>query len=64
MDNGIYNRSEYQIVLYEKEGAAPFVVVKSEHYADQSTVLYGENAEGLILAMATYLNKDYDEKGS
>lgn len=65
MENGIYTRSEYQIVLYEKEGTAPFVIVNNERFADQPVVLYGDNAEGLILALAAYLNKsDDNEKGS
>ena len=64
MENGIYTRREYQIVLYEKEGAAPFVIVNNDHYANHPVVLTGENAEGLILAIATYLDKGDEEKGS
>lgn len=65
MENGIYTRSEYQIVLYTKDGAAPFVIVNNEHFANQPAVLYGDDAEGLILAIAAYLNKDDNtEKGS
>lgn len=64
MENGIYTRREYQIVLYEKEGAEPFVIVNNDHYANHPAVLTGENAEGLILAIATYLNEDGMEKGS
>ena len=63
MENGIYTRRELQIVLYEKEGATPFVIVNNDGYANNPMVLIGENAEKLILAVATYLNKD-GEKGS
>lgn len=63
METGIYTRRELQIVLYEKEGATPFVIVNNDGYENEPIVLTGENAEELILAIATYLNKD-DEKGS
>lgn len=64
MENGIYNRSEYRIVLYEKDGAESFVIFHNEHHADQPIVLIGEIAEELILDIATFLNKDNTEKGS
>lgn len=63
MMNGIYNRREFQIVLYEKEGAEPFVIVNNDRCAGYPMVLSGENAERLILAIADCLIKD-DEKGS
>lgn len=63
METGIYTRRELQIILYEKEGATPFVIVNNDGYENEPIVLTGENAEELILAIATYLNKD-DEKGS
>lgn len=63
MENGIYNRREIQIVLYEKKGAEPFVVVKNDGFVDSHMVLTGQNAENLILAIATHLNIG-DEKGS
>lgn len=58
MENGIYTRREYQIVLYEKEGADPFVIVNNDRYMGEPIVLSGDAAEGLILAMANYLNVD------
>lgn len=64
MENGIYTRREYRIVLYENENDTPFVMVHNDHYPDHPVVLTGENAEQLILAVATYLNKDDEEKGS
>ena len=64
MKNGIYTRREIQIVLYEKEGATPFVVINNDHYANHPAVLTGENAKRLIQAIATYLNEDDKEKGS
>ena len=62
MENGIYTRREYQIILYEKEGAESFVVVKNDNYPDEPVVLFGDNADGLILTIATYLNTDDKEK--
>lgn len=55
MNNGIYNRSEYQIVLYENGGAEPIVIVHNDKHADQPIVLTGETAEQLILAIVSYL---------
>ena len=64
MKNGIYNRSEYRIVLYENGHAEPIVIIHNDRHADQPMVLTGENAERLILAVATCLNTDNSEKGS
>lgn len=64
MVNGIYNRREFQIVLYEKEDAEPFVILNNDRCADHPMVLTGENAERLILAIADCLVKDDAEKGS
>ena len=64
MDNGIYNRREFQIVLYEKEGAEPFVIVNNDMCTDCPMVLTGENAKRLMLAFADCLIKDDKEKGS
>ena len=57
MEEGIYTRREYRIVLYEKEGTTPFVIVHNDHYVNQPMVLIGENAEQLILSFAACLNK-------
>lgn len=62
METGIYTSRELQIILYEKEGATPFVIVNNDGYANEPMVLIGEDAEKLILAIATYLNDG--EKGS
>lgn len=64
MKNGIYDRREFQIVLYEKEGTAPFVIVNNDGCENRPIVLYGENAERLILAIADCLVTDGEEKGS
>ena len=55
MENGIYNRSEYRIVLYENGGAEPIVIVHNDRHADQPVILSGENAERLIMAIVSYL---------
>ena len=55
MENGIYTRREYQIVLYEKEGSTPFVVVNNDGCENRPIVLSGDNAEGLIYALVYYL---------
>lgn len=64
MENGIYDRREIQIVLYEKEDTAPFVVVINDKCANRPMVLTGENAERLMLAFADCLVTDGEEKGS
>ena len=64
MENGIYTRREFRIVVYEKEGAAPFVVIHNDHYADEPWVLSGDTAESLMLAIADYLNVADNAKGS
>ena len=64
MENGSYTRRELQIVLYEKEGAEPFVVVKNDRYANHPVVLFGESAESLIQSIVTYLDRNEEVKGS
>ena len=64
MENGIYTRRDYQIVLYEKEGVEPFVVINNDGFTNYPIVLTGKDAEKLILAIATCLNVDDKEKGS
>ena len=64
MENGIYTRREFQIVLYEKEDAVPFVIVNNDRCTNYPMVLTGENAERLILAIADCLITDDEEKGS
>lgn len=64
MENGIYTRREFQIVLYEKEDAAPFVIVNNDRCANYPMVLTGEDAKRLILTIADCLVKDDEAKGS
>lgn len=64
MENGIYTRRELEIVLYEKAGAIPFVIVNSDGCANQPIVLTGETAERLILAIADCLDDVDEKKGS
>lgn len=65
MENGIYTRREIQIVLYENDSAAPFVVVNNDKCKNYPMVLTGDDAERLILAIADCLEVvEKTEKGS
>lgn len=68
MKNGIYTRKVidfFQVVLYEKEGCAEFVIVNNGQYPNLPIVLSGKNAERLILAIADCLDIIEEEaKGS
>lgn len=56
MENGIYNRREIRIVMYDKDDGNPFVVVNNDGFADQPIVLIGEDAARLIHSIADCLD--------
>lgn len=56
MENGIYNRKEIRIVMYDKDDGNPFVVVNNDGFADQPIVLIGEDATRLIHSIADCLD--------
>lgn len=62
MENGIYNRRDFKVTLFEKKDSKPLAVVVNELYPNEPVLLNGDEAKKLILAILNCL--DGLEKGS
>ena len=65
MKNGLYERSEFKIAIYEREGRDynAFVVITNDAIPNEPIVLTGDKALNLVQDLAKHISRD-DENES